>query len=102
MANRYFFSSSRSDESGILGGINPNDPDNFEVYIMKVNGTNLRRLTHFPGFDGEAIFSPDGTKIAFSSQCAGGTCQANPNIFIMDINGNVIQRVTDSPFSDVE
>src|SRR5262249_14487091 len=32
------FSSSRADESGILGGINPNDPDNFEVYIMKVNG----------------------------------------------------------------
>ncbi|MBM4259034.1 MAG: hypothetical protein FJ147_24435 [Deltaproteobacteria bacterium] len=100
---RVLFSSSWSDDNGVLGGIV--DSDNYEVFIMNINGTNLRRLTNSPGFDGEAVFSPDGTKIAYVSECGGETasqCVLHESIYIMDPNGNILQRVTSSSFSDVE
>jgi len=97
------FSSNRADDGGVFAGLG--DPDNFEVFIMRVNGTGISRLTFNPGFDGEAVFSPDGTKIAFASDCAGqpaGQCLPNPNVFVMSANGTLLQRVTSSSFSDVE
>jgi Tol biopolymer transport system component len=36
-----------------------------ELYSMAVDGSDLRRLTHRPGYDGGAFFSPDGSKIVY-------------------------------------
>src|SRR6185503_17664576 len=88
---------------GFFGGAA--DPDNFEVFIMDINGGNVRRLTFSPGFDGEATFSPDGKRIAYVSNCggnAGDGCPGNLDIYVMDLNGVILQRVTSSPLSDVE
>ncbi len=50
-----------------------NRDGNSEIYIMNADGSDQRRLTHYPG-DGDEYFgnsnpsfSPDGTKIAFTS-----------------------------------
>jgi Tol biopolymer transport system component len=36
-----------------------------EIYTIRTDGTDLRRLTHEVGYDGGGFFSPDGTKIAY-------------------------------------
>jgi hypothetical protein len=40
---------------------------NGEIYVMGANGRNLRRLTRNSGDDNEPDWSPDGTRIVFSS-----------------------------------
>src|SRR5690348_14138231 len=44
------------------------DGANLEIYAMNPDGTNIVRLTNNPGMDGFPIWSPDGTRIAFSSE----------------------------------
>ena len=36
-----------------------------EIYTMNVDGTDVRRLTTTPGYDGGPWWSPDGTKIVY-------------------------------------
>jgi TolB protein len=36
-----------------------------EVYTMRADGSGVRRLTHEPGYDGGAFFSPDGRRIVY-------------------------------------
>jgi Tol biopolymer transport system component len=43
-----------------------NDP-NYNIYVMHADGSGLRQLTDAPGEDGFPSWSPDGTKIAFTS-----------------------------------
>jgi TolB protein len=40
---------------------------NFELYLMRSDGTGLERLTTNTVFDGFPMFSPDGTKLVFAS-----------------------------------
>ncbi len=36
-----------------------------ELYKMRLDGSGLTRLTHTPGYDGGAFFSPDGKRIVY-------------------------------------
>jgi hypothetical protein len=45
--------------------------NNWDVYVVNVNGTGLRRLTDSPGRDGLAVASPDKRSIAFVSDRDG-------------------------------
>ena len=40
---------------------------NAEIYVMRTDGSNVRRVTNHPAFDNYPVFSPDGTQIAFQS-----------------------------------
>ena len=64
---------------------------NSEIYVMDANGKSIKRLTHHPLSDTQAVWSPDGTRIAFVSNRNGGNIQ----IFIMDSNGRNPTRLTD-------
>ena len=63
---------------------------NSEIYIMDVDGNNQIRLTNHPAFDTSPFWSPDGTKILFSSARDNGGL-GNPavgaEIFVMDADG---------------
>lgn len=50
-----------------------------DVYVMYVDGSNLRRLTHSGHDDYEPAWSPDGTQIVFTSDRDGGDA-----IYVMD------------------
>ena len=41
---------------------------NYEVYVMRDDGTHRIRITHSPGFDGLPVFSPDGKYLMWSSK----------------------------------
>jgi Tol biopolymer transport system component len=42
------------------------DPSYFmDLYIMDIDGQNVRQLTHQPGYDGGPFFSPDGQRIVW-------------------------------------
>src|SRR2546421_2237385 len=83
------FTTSRFQASGEI--------NNFEIALMNVDGTNIRRLTNSPGIDTEPVFSPDGKKIAFSSQRAG-----NLDVWVMNLDGTNPVRLTSAPEAENE
>ena len=57
------FSSNMDDwnaEAGAFG-------HNFELYMVKIDGSDLRRLTTNSYFDSFPMFSPNGKELAFAS-----------------------------------
>jgi Tol biopolymer transport system component len=63
---------------------------NADVYSVRPDGQDVRRLTTDPGFDACAAYSADGRRIAYCSGAAGGPVQ----IWTMKQNGTDKQQVT--------
>jgi Tol biopolymer transport system component len=86
-------------------GASGDDPD-YNIFVMKADGTGITRLTDAPGSDGFPSWSPDGTRIAFSStrdDCRHATapdCRSTGDIgphhevWIMDANGSNQHRLS--------
>src|ERR1051325_254248 len=70
-------------------------PGNQEIFVVKTDGTGLRRLTTSDGFDGAARWSPDGNRIVFVSQrdaaASGGPRRIG--LYIMNSDGSNVQRL---------
>jgi TolB protein len=62
---------------------------NIEIFVVDVDGANLRRLTNSRGIDTNPAWSPTGRQIAFTSSRGG-----DPQIYVMDVEGTNIQRVS--------
>ncbi|MFC2150183.1 TolB family protein [Calditrichota bacterium] len=65
--------------------------DEYDVYIVNRDGSNLTRLTENPGYDAEAAVSPDGMTVVFTSVRNGDL-----DIYTMDINGNNVNQLTNT------
>ena len=63
---------------------------------MNTDGTGITPITNSRGDDRDPAWSPDGTKIAFSSKRDG-----NSEIYIMNADGSNQVRLTDSPGEDL-
>lgn len=69
------------------------DPAYFgDIYVMDADGSNVRRLTEAPGYDGGPFFSPDGTRIVWRHFDASGMIA---DVWTMKTDGSDKQRVTD-------
>ncbi len=64
-----------------------------DLYLLPIQGGSARRVTSGPAFDVQPRFSPDGTRISFTSDRAGGD-----NIWTMAVDGTDLQQVTDEDF----
>jgi Tol biopolymer transport system component len=73
------------------------DEGKFEIYTMRADGSDARRLTDNAGFDSGPTFSPDGERIAFVSHRHG-----NYEIYLMHAGGTDQQRLTHNPAQDRE
>ena len=63
-----------------------------EIYRMNADGSGQTRLTTNPATDNLPAISPDGTKVAFTSDRLGGP--GSSDIFVMDIDGGGVTRLT--------
>jgi Tol biopolymer transport system component len=61
----------------------------FEIYMATKTGEIVKKLTNSPGYDAEAVVSPDGKKIAFTSIRSGDL-----EIYTMDIDGSNLKQIT--------
>ena len=68
-----------------------------EIYLMKPDGTGLVRLTNNSAFDINPVISPDGKKIAFSSDRDG-----NYEIYVMNVDGTNPIRLTNNAAFDTD
>src|SRR3954462_1340625 len=62
---------------------------------MNADGSDVRRLTADPAHDEGPIWSPDGTKIAFTSERGDSS-----DIWVMGADGSGVRRLTDDPARD--
>ena len=67
-----------------------------DIWIADKNGQNPRRLTVNPAVERNPMFSPDGTKIAFT-----GNYDGNTDVYVISIEGGAPQRVTSHPSADL-
>jgi TolB protein len=65
------------------------DGEASHIYMVGLDGRNLRRLTSGRAIDVSPTFSPDGKRIAFVSDRTGA-----PQIYIMDVTGENVRRLT--------
>lgn len=63
-----------------------------ELYRMNADGTDVRRLTQTPGYDGGPFFSPDGQRIIWRRFDEHGVVA---NVFSMRIDGSDVRQLTD-------
>jgi len=66
-----------------------------EIYVMDPDGTSQTRLTNSSGHDDFPSFSPDGSKITFSSDRDGNT-----KIFVMNADGTNATPLTNNALGD--
>ena len=62
-----------------------------DIYIMNADGSNIRRLTNVPGYDGGPFFSADGSRICWRRFAEDG---ATAEIFTMNVDGSDQRQLT--------
>jgi TolB protein len=66
--------------------------NNYDIWVIQMNGHGLRRLTTSPAEDSEPTWSPDGQQIGFVSNRSGSY-----DIFIMNADGSAETNFSESP-----
>jgi len=64
---------------------------NGDIFVLGAGRGTVRRLTSGFAWDFQPAWSPDGTRIAFSSTRSGA-----PNLYVMDAGGGRVRRLTDA------
>jgi len=68
------------------------DTGGAEIYTVSPDGRSLTQLTNSPGWDGEPVWSPDGSRIAFSSSRS-----EDRDIFVMNADGSELMSLVRGP-----
>jgi TolB protein len=83
---RLAFDSNRTDHT-------PNNSNDVnDVFVMRPDGSGVRKLTRSKGVSGDAAWSPNGRLIAFDS--SDGSRNGRSAIYVMNENGHAVRRVT--------
>jgi Tol biopolymer transport system component len=68
-----------------------------DIYLMRIDGSDVRQLTFDHGFTWGATWSPDGKRLAFNSWRGD-----NQDIYLIDADGTHETRLTTDPRSELE
>jgi len=83
LAVTLFTVSCRSSSSGNQIAFSSDRDGDAEIFVMNVDGTEVRQLTYNGGVDNWPSWSPDGNQIAFTSNRYGDF-----EIFVMNADGS--------------
>jgi Tol biopolymer transport system component len=61
----------------------------YDLWTANLDGSDLKRLTDSPGYDAEAVLSPDGKRVVFTS-----TRDGDLDLYTMAPDGSDVRRVT--------
>jgi dipeptidyl aminopeptidase/acylaminoacyl peptidase len=75
---------------------------NHEIYVVKVDGTDERRLTNNTALELMPDWSPSGEEIAYYSTLYSGVSTVGSDILVMNSDGTNQRKVTDTPGYDYE
>ncbi len=64
-----------------------------DLYLLPIAGGSATRITSGPAFDMQPVFSPDGSRIAFTSDRGGGD-----NIWTIALDGSDARQITEENF----
>lgn len=67
-----------------------------DLFVCDLDGRNVRRLTSDAGVERHPVFSPDGSRIAFSAEYDG-----NVDVFVVSSSGGIPTRLTWHPGPDL-
>ncbi len=73
-----------------------NLPTQAAITVMRPDTSDRRQLTDGSALDWEPAWSPDGLRVAFSSNRTG-----NWDIFVVNLDGSGLTQLTDSPAAEV-
>ena len=62
-----------------------------EIYLMRADGSEVKRLTDVPGYDGGPFFSPDGKKICWRRFTED---DSQAEVWTMNVDGSDPQQIT--------
>jgi Tol biopolymer transport system component len=84
-------------QSGISGSAN------FEIYVMKADGSGRRKLTNTPLItEQEPTWSPDGTRIAFAANHSRTDDTKDLEIWVMNADGSGLTQLTNNFKAEVD
>ncbi len=63
-----------------------------DIYVMNADGSNVRRITETPGYDGGPFFSPDGQRLLWRRFDSAGM---NADLYSAKLDGTDVRRLTD-------
>ena len=69
--------------------------DDYDIYTARRDGSDLERLTHYGVYTAEAVVSPDGKRIVFTSLKDGDL-----DIYTMAVDGSHVRKLTNTPGYD--
>ena len=69
--------------------------ESYDIFRADPEGGNLVRLTDTPGYDAEAVYSPQGDRIVFTSVRDGDL-----DLYLMNPDGSGVERLTSTPGYD--
>ena len=88
-SNRHAYAQPLSPEEQELFARDPSSQ--VELYLMRADGTQVRRVTISTGYDGGPFFSADGQKICWRHFSEDG---ATAEIFTMNVDGSEVRQLT--------
>jgi Tol biopolymer transport system component len=63
--------------------------ESFDIFVSDLDGNVKRQLTKEPGYDAEAVVSPNKDKIMFTSMRGGDL-----DLYVMDMDGSNVKQLT--------
>ncbi len=69
--------------------------ESYDIFKAGPEGDNVVRLTDTPGYDAEAVYSPKGDRIVFTSVRSGDL-----DLYLMNPDGSGVEQLTSSPGYD--